>query len=225
MKGECSGNANLKSIGLESSPEKLFEMLFTCLSVGMDADQLAKRLGVRFSTLSELLKADQGELEKTLAGNEKALEGIKMFSVLMEHYDREKHQSLIAFESMKQVAEYCINRFAGDRREQYYMLLLDDDLNLLGIEVLAKGDGCSVEASLDKMARAVYKFEATGYVLVHNHPGKSSVPSDSDIELTRSVYSAFVPFNKRMMEHLIVSEESYTPVMQYMRINSLDFIV
>jgi DNA repair protein RadC len=48
---------------------------------------------------------------------------------------------------------------------------------------------------------------ATGMVLVHNHPEGQPVPSDRDLEMTRKLEDLATPFDIKLIDHLIVTQD------------------
>ena len=67
------------------------------------------------------------------------------------------------------------------------------------------------------MAEVIFRYGASAYVLVHNHPEEPAYPSSADIDLTAKATALFNPFNKNLIEHLIISKNNYYPIIQMMR--------
>ena len=82
---------------------------------------------------------------------------------------------------------------------------------------MAEGAGCSVDINLELLATILFKFSAPNFILVHNHPGGNPYPSVADIQITNYVYETFKPFNKTLLEHLIIAGKDYMPVMQIIK--------
>ena len=47
---------------------------------------------------------------------------------------------------------------------------------------------------------------ATGMILVHNHPDGQPVPSESDLELTEKIEDLSTMFDIKLLDHLIVTK-------------------
>ena len=58
---------------------------------------------------------------------------------------------------------------------------------------------------------AKYAIEnlATGVILAHNHPSGKLMPSEADKQITRKVKDALKMFDIQVMDHLILTEQSY----------------
>ena len=50
-------------------------------------------------------------------------------------------------------------------------------------------------------------YNATGMVLVHNHPEGQPVPSDLDLEMTKKIGDLAALFGIKLLDHLIVTQQ------------------
>ena len=57
------------------------------------------------------------------------------------------------------------------------------------------------------------KLKAPKYILIHNHPGRSTKPSRADIETTKSLYKASQILGIELLDHIILAGENYTSIM------------
>ena len=55
---------------------------------------------------------------------------------------------------------------------------------------------------------------AAAVVLAHNHPKGMAIPSGSDLEVTQTVESALETIGVPLLEHMIVTENSYATIMR-----------
>jgi DNA repair protein RadC len=51
--------------------------------------------------------------------------------------------------------------------------------------------------------------KATGLILVHNHPSGSALPSNADLEQTRSLNKALKTCGISLVDHVIIAGNSY----------------
>ena len=68
-------------------------------------------------------------------------------------------------------------------------------------------DFCPVDIKL--IAKCAIESLAASIILVHNHPSGSAKPSDADKKITRATKDALQLFNIKVLDHLILTEESY----------------
>ena len=92
--------------------------------------------------------------------------------------------------------------------------MLDNSKHFIGVKTLAEGAYCSVDINIELLATVLFRYSAANFILVHNHPGGTPYPSDADINLTISIYNIMKPFNKILLDHLIIAGNKYLPIMQ-----------
>lgn len=60
--------------------------------------------------------------------------------------------------------------------------------------------------------RPALAYSAAALILVHNHPSGNLLPSDADIQVTKQLYQAGQLLNIELIDHIIVSSESFTSI-------------
>ncbi|MDD3202903.1 MAG: JAB domain-containing protein, partial [Pygmaiobacter massiliensis] len=63
--------------------------------------------------------------------------------------------------------------------------------------------------SIKKVVTEVVATNATGVILAHNHPGGLALPSRNDKQATAQLMQALQLLNVRLVDHIIVAEDSY----------------
>jgi DNA repair protein RadC len=93
--------------------------------------------------------------------------------------------------------------------EQFKILLLDRRNACIGVSDISTGGvtGCLVDARI--VFSTALKARASSIVLSHNHPSGNITPSKQDIELTRKFVQAGKLLDIEVIEHLIVTPQSY----------------
>ena len=93
--------------------------------------------------------------------------------------------------------------------EEFWMILLGQSSKILGKELVSKG-GMSVTIADPKIIfRSVLLNNATGVILVHNHPSGNLKPSHEDINLTKQLSSAGRLLEIKVLDHLIITDSGY----------------
>ena len=198
-------------------PRDVFELVLDYVLPPEEAKNGALRLEERFGSVSAAIEAPVSFIAQVLGGNEIAAHFFKLVPAIGSYYRIDKINGGRRFVSTDDIAEYCVHRFASDRRESYRVLLLDSNMRMIGIETLAEGTACDVELDLEKIGSIVFTYKATGFMLIHNHPSFVACPSKRDEVATERIYELFRSFNKRLLEHLLISGKYYTPIMQKLR--------
>jgi DNA repair protein RadC len=100
----------------------------------------------------------------------------------------------------------------GARQERVVALYLDARNRPIHHEVVAVG---GLRASLlhpRDVLRPALELPAAGIILAHNHPSGDTRPSQEDLEVTRQLAAAARLFGVELLDHLVVSEASYTSI-------------
>jgi DNA repair protein RadC len=198
-------------------PSEVFELVLDYILLFDLAKEGSVRLAEHFGSVSAAFEAPVESIAADLDGNELAAHFFKLTFALGSYYRIDKINGGKRFSDIDDVAEYCIHRFSSDRRELYCVLMVDANMKMLGLEILAEGKACETELDLEMIGRAVFAYEANGFILIHNHPFGIPYPSERDENTTKTVLELFSKFNKKLVEHILISENSYVPILQKMR--------
>jgi DNA repair protein RadC len=101
--------------------------------------------------------------------------------------------------------QWVVGLFKGYRRERIHLALLDGAKQLILDEPLAEGDLRGVTGNLRKIVSSGIGLDASGVVLMHNHPSGNVLPSPADIEETRRIAFLLSNLDMTLEDHLIVS--------------------
>lgn len=93
--------------------------------------------------------------------------------------------------------------------EEVWMILLNSSMKIIGASQVAKGGLENAFVDVRIIYQTALMAHATGFVLVHNHPTGSLYPSTPDDELTRKIVEASKILDIKILDHLIISEDTY----------------
>lgn len=93
--------------------------------------------------------------------------------------------------------------------EQFVILLLNRANKVLGVYKVSSGGVTGTVADPKQVFTAALKANACAIIASHNHPSSSLKPSKADEELTRKMKNAGAFLDIKVLDHLIVSKESY----------------
>jgi DNA repair protein RadC len=163
----------------------------------------AERLLAEFGSLPDLLGASGAALR---AASTPAIAG--EIEVLHELQVRALRAPLKLYQVLPDrsaVADYLQTVLAAERREQFRVLFLDKALRLLRDERLAQGTVDHVPVYPREILRRALELDASGLVLVHNHPAGAIEPTAADIDTTRQVLVAARALRIAVHDHLLVA--------------------
>jgi DNA repair protein RadC len=92
-----------------------------------------------------------------------------------------------------------------EHREYFYIILLDRSNHVLGFSQISMGGISGTVTDVRIIFQTAIKSNASGLILVHNHPSGNLEPSDADIKIKE----AGKILDITLMDHIILSEEGY----------------
>ena len=93
--------------------------------------------------------------------------------------------------------------------EQFNILLVNRANKVLGVYKVSTGGITGTVADPRQIFTAALKANACGLVLAHNHPSGTLKPSRQDEQLTSKMKEAGSFLDIKVLDHLIVTSESY----------------
>ena len=99
--------------------------------------------------------------------------------------------------------------FYGLKQEYFYVFYVDTKKNLIERKLLYMG---TINKSLvhpREVFKYAYLLSASGLICMHNHPSGDVIPSESDIELTKTLVEIGRIQGIDVLDHLVVSDDNY----------------
>ncbi len=94
--------------------------------------------------------------------------------------------------------------------EQMRVLLLNTKNRLIATVTLYNGTVAACHVRVAEVFREAVRRNATGLILVHNHPSDDPTPSPEDVAITREVVRAGQLLDITVLDHLVVGGDTYT---------------
>ncbi len=98
----------------------------------------------------------------------------------------------------------------SETREIFAVLFLDSQHRVIKLEEMFKGTINLASVYPREIVKRVLELNSAKIILCHNHPSGITVPSPSDIKITSRIKSCLNLFDVEILDHFIVSPESYT---------------
>ena len=96
-----------------------------------------------------------------------------------------------------------------DLKEYFFVLMFNSGNLTIGFLKVSEGGISGTVVDNRLIFATALKCLATGLILVHNHPSGVLKPSSQDIEATTKIKSAAKLFDLRLLDHIILSSDSY----------------
>ena len=104
-------------------------------------------------------------------------------------------------------------------QEHFLFLGLDRVNNIRNISLLGIGTSSHIEIDVKYIVRTALVTASDRVILVHNHPSNSLEPSLQDKVISNISNQLLKAFNIRLLDHIIVSENSYVSMESLKLIN------
>lgn len=93
--------------------------------------------------------------------------------------------------------------------EEVWILSLDTHLRLLSSDMVFRGTVNSCLVHPRDIFRTLILNNACSFILAHNHPSRSVVPSEEDLIVTRKIRQISKIFEIKMNDHIIFTDQNY----------------
>lgn len=111
--------------------------------------------------------------------------------------------------SARTVYEIMIPALKGKQHEECWLLLLNDNNYLLSKMMLSSGGGRSTVIDVRHIIRHCIEHNASGLILVHNHPSGNPRPSDADLKQTEVLHDAASSVRIELLDHVVFCDDQY----------------
>lgn len=96
-----------------------------------------------------------------------------------------------------------------EHHEESYVLFLNRANKALGVSLISKGGMVETVMDVKIILQTALKAHASGIILSHNHPSGNLHPSETDKRITSKIMEACKLLDLNLLDHIIVTEESY----------------
>lgn len=118
--------------------------------------------------------------------------------------DRHLRETGVAFTSTQAARDWLKLKMAGLEREEFMVLYLNQQNQLIAHETLFTGSISSTEVHPREVVKRALYFNAAAVILAHNHPSGDITPSQADKAITQRLVQALQLVDIRVPDHLIV---------------------
>ncbi|HPJ01360.1 MAG TPA: DNA repair protein RadC [Candidatus Limiplasma sp.] len=189
------------------APHEVLELLLFYAIPQKNVNPLAHKLIDRFGSLYGVLNATPQQLRQVEGIGEYAATFLPLLQDAARLAMRTRSEDKARLASRQAAVDYCIRLLQGEKRELFYAICLDGQMQTLADVLIAKGSISDVPAYPRIVMDAVLTHNAHAVLLCHNHPSGSVMPSAQDLEATRMLSNLLSGIEVVLVDHLIVSEE------------------
>ena len=207
----------LRTNGSDMADYEALELLLTYAIPRRDVKPLSKKLIKEFGSFAGVISSPIERLVN--------IDGIKENSAILLKFVEFAAKKLswqnLAFEdapfisSTDTLIEFCRCAMGYSEVEVLRIIYVDAKLKVMDSEVLQKGSVSSVNISPRDIVSNALKKNASGIIMVHNHPTGDPRPSHNDVEATKKVKEACDTVGIKLHEHIIITPSDYYSFSQH----------
>jgi DNA repair protein RadC len=111
--------------------------------------------------------------------------------------------------SPRDVADRLVLQMGRLEREELRVVLLNTKNVVLRVAVVYQGNVASSLVRVGELFRDAVRLNASGIILVHNHPSGDPTPSPDDLHLTAEALAAGRLLDIQLLDHLVVGHDAW----------------
>ena len=195
---------------------EILELLLTYCIPRKDTKPIAKELLNKFKSLDNVFKASFDKLSVIDGLGNNSIAFLKLIGDLPSiiYKDELKNKKLVDKETLKILnkdilLKYLRNKIGYEEIEKFYVLYLSSSNEVIKFEENSVGTLDRSSVYPREIYKKVINLNAKSLILVHNHPSDNITPSKSDIELTNEIAKGLKNFGALLIEHIIITKNSY----------------
>lgn len=188
------------------APHEALELMLFYAIPQRNVNPLAHRLLERYGSLPAVLNASPESLEQVEGVGEYAATLLSLFGAASRRLQRDLGGPREVIRSRADAEAHCVRLLAGERRECFYVVCMNGQMESLGDVLIATGSIADVPAYPRVIADAVLARNAHCVLLCHNHPGGSLLPSQKDVESTAVIGGLLETLEVVLCDHIIVAD-------------------
>jgi DNA repair protein RadC len=172
--------------------------------------------GGRFTTTYPLSKVSDAKLRELLHGQQSHAAEAPFTAPERNPKDVDAGKKYGTAKDARAVYDMLHEQLNKESQEVFLVLPLDLHGDLLSAPVeVARGQRDRVSVDPSDVLRSVISTNASGFIVIHNHPSGHSKPSDADRDLTKRIKQATKPFEPVVLiDHVIVGRREYYSIQE-----------
>lgn len=185
--------------------EKL-ELMLGYVVPRRDMRPLAHALIKKFGSIGQVLTASYQDLTSFPGVGKNIAIFLKLVhQIVLDGYKTAMDTRPI-FHDINILKNYCKWSLANKQIEEFHVLYLDSEYKLLQDETHSRGTFNTSSVYVREIVKHALALNATGIVLVHNHPTTDQTFSSTDIHTTEEIKKLLESLDIKLYDHLLVSK-------------------
>lgn len=192
--------------GLSSFPHhNVLELLLFYSLPQKDTNEIAHALIEKFGSFSAVFDANFEDLCTVSGISEHSATLIKLIPEIAAAYSLDKLSAGTDFSNIESATKYLIEYFMPKTTECVVAIFLDSKNSLLHISEISSGIVNMTQVEIRKIAELAFLYNASGFIISHNHPKGKAKASREDVAFTMNTLHTFEKLGINMIEHIVIA--------------------
>ena len=184
---------------------ELLELLLTYAIPRKDTKPIAKRLLKQFGSFAAVFDQPRERLLEIEGVGPQTWAFLFAIREFMVRYLEQEVEYAKVISSPEDIAEFVRTHLGAIPRECLMILYLNDANRLKYHVTITEGTVDRAPFYPREILKTAFLRDATGLIMVHNHPSGDPVPSENDHKITLQLEKLTTEFNIKVHDHLIVT--------------------
>jgi DNA repair protein RadC len=194
--------------GRQGFPDyELLELLLTYSLPRIDTKPIAKALLHKFGTIVNVFQQPNERLEEIHGIGPKTITFFRVFQDCLIRCTEVQVENQRSISGPEDLSIFVRMQLGARTVECIYVLYLDQARRVVHQAEVSVGTVDRMPFYPRELLKPALIHNATGMILVHNHPDGQPVPSDRDLEMTTKLENLAAPFDIKLLDHLIVTPQ------------------
>ncbi|RJP80880.1 MAG: DNA repair protein RadC [Desulfobacteraceae bacterium] len=184
---------------------ELIELLLTYVMPRIDTKPFGKALLYQFETILSILQQPEENLMKVKGIGPQTAFFIKVVHACLTRCMESAVEIQTAITGPEDIFAFTRLHLGSQINECAYALYLDTANHIVHHSQVATGTVDRATIYPREVLKPALVNNATGLVLIHNHPSGQPIPSEKDLEITRMLEEVAAPLGIKLIDHMIVT--------------------
>lgn len=142
-------------------------------------------------------------------GRDKAVTMMALFELGRRFIEEGLRTDRIDITNPEQVFRMMQTKLKGLGHEECWVIFLNRANYVIATEKMSSGGLTGTVIDCNMIIRSAIEKQASGLILVHNHPSGNTHPGMQDKLQTSRLKKTLEPYDIKLFDHIIVSDDSY----------------
>jgi DNA repair protein RadC len=184
---------------------EMLELALTYAVPRIDVKPLSRVLMDKFGTLGRSISSPREELLRVPGVGPETATFIQMIHALVLMGYTSKMKDVPVFKDPELLYNYCKYKLANSRIEEFHVLYLDNEGQLIEDDVHSTGTTNYAAAYPEEIFKRAVMLNSRNVIMVHNHPSGMPIFSQADMELTKATRAILSGIKAELYDHLLVA--------------------